>query len=230
MDAEDQIGKRLAELRKQQGYRQEDFLELLQAQGLDWTQATLSRVEGGKRPIRLTEAFTISDALGIDPKDLGPDQTGIGYRIEALKLQFNRLKENAAEAISRRDSTRNGIAALRLGEALRKDDKSTFTAHGTPHRFIWLLSEWVKPDTLRSYREALSFLGIDSSFEGRSAGNEEERAQYLRDFKAWQGEILQAKFPNLTFTGDDSGFFSVPGLTDFLDIPTVDQGNDRHGR
>ncbi|MET8314839.1 helix-turn-helix transcriptional regulator [Rhodococcus erythropolis] len=220
MEPEDQIGRRLAELRQQQGYRQEDFLKLLQAQGVDWTQATLSRVEGGKRPIRLTEAFAISDALGIDPKDLGPDQSGIGYRIEALKLQLNRLKENASEAISRRDSTRDGIAALRLADELRKDSQVEYVAHGTPDRFIQLLSKWITPNGVYPYQDVLAFLGGSESFErDGSSLTREDYDQYLRAFKSWLSEVLQERFPNLKFTGDDSGRFSVPGLTESLDAP-----------
>lgn len=222
MNLEDQVGRRLAELRQQQGYRQEDFLELLHAQGVEWTQATLSRVEGGKRPIRLTEAFAISEALGIDPKDLGPDRTGIGYRVESLKPQFNRLKENAAEAIKKRDAMRDGIAALRLADALRKDRKATFVANGTASRFINLVSTWIKPTSESEqwrvpsrYTDALTLLGIEESFEPTP----EEQADYRQNFDAWLVKVLHDRFPNLTFVETGARRFSVPGLTESLDVP-----------
>lgn len=44
---------------------QERLVRLLNEQGLRWNQSTLSKVEGGKRPMRLSEAVIISGVLGI---------------------------------------------------------------------------------------------------------------------------------------------------------------------
>lgn len=44
---------------------QERLIRLLNDQGLKWNQSTLSKVEGGKRPMRLSEAVILSGVLGI---------------------------------------------------------------------------------------------------------------------------------------------------------------------
>lgn len=58
-----QIGQRIVELRDRRGWNQGDFVEILRRHGLNWSQGTLSKVESGLRPVRLTEATLLATAL-----------------------------------------------------------------------------------------------------------------------------------------------------------------------
>ena len=60
------IGANLALLREAKGYRQSDLAERLQELGLSQMhQNTISRIEKGERPLRLSEAEDIAKALGM---------------------------------------------------------------------------------------------------------------------------------------------------------------------
>ncbi|WP_113717294.1 helix-turn-helix domain-containing protein [Arthrobacter dokdonensis] len=58
------IQRRRGELRVSQG----ELAAEVQGRGLNWSQGTLSRVELGERPVRLTEALILADALSVPPE------------------------------------------------------------------------------------------------------------------------------------------------------------------
>ncbi len=48
------------------GLSQGDLASRLRDEGVNWAQGTLSKVENGERPVRLSEGPTVADVLGID--------------------------------------------------------------------------------------------------------------------------------------------------------------------
>jgi transcriptional regulator with XRE-family HTH domain len=60
------IGQRVQTLREQLGLPQGKFALILYRQGLRTTQSTIHAIETGKRPIRLSEAYALCQALGRD--------------------------------------------------------------------------------------------------------------------------------------------------------------------
>lgn len=60
---DERVGKMVVELREARGLNQGQLSEQLRASGLNWSQGTLSKVEAGMRPVRLTEAPTLALAL-----------------------------------------------------------------------------------------------------------------------------------------------------------------------
>jgi transcriptional regulator with XRE-family HTH domain len=73
------IGQRVHTLREQLGLPQGKFALILYRQGLRTTQATIHAIETGKRPLRLSEAYTLCHALGRDLTVL-TDATGLHSR------------------------------------------------------------------------------------------------------------------------------------------------------
>lgn len=67
---DEQIGSRIVLLREQRGWNQGELAEALRAHGLNWSQGTLSKVETGSRPIRLTEVPVLLDVLQVGVDDL----------------------------------------------------------------------------------------------------------------------------------------------------------------
>lgn len=59
------FGKRIRELRKEQGYTQEQFADLA---GLD--RSYMGHIERGEKNITLLKIFQISDALNLPPQSL----------------------------------------------------------------------------------------------------------------------------------------------------------------
>lgn len=60
---DEQIGKRVVDLREGRGLNQGQLSERLRENGLNWSQGTLSKVESGVRPVRLIEAPTLALVL-----------------------------------------------------------------------------------------------------------------------------------------------------------------------
>src|SRR5664279_107210 len=79
--AEDQvdiaIGARVRAVRTQRGLSQGDMADLLRRQGIPWSQGTLSKVETGDRPIRLSEAPLVAHALGLELEELAAGKSRV---------------------------------------------------------------------------------------------------------------------------------------------------------
>ena len=64
------IGKRIVALRDARGWSQGQLASALRSEGLPWSQGTLSKVETGQRPIRLSEVPKLVAVLGATISDL----------------------------------------------------------------------------------------------------------------------------------------------------------------
>lgn len=228
MTPDEQIGKRIAEFRKERHMSQAEFLKLLRTRGIDWNQATLSRIEGGSRSMKLIEAFIISDALSIEPRDLLPQTSNLGYRIESLKLQFNDLNAEVEHAIRRRNNARNGLAALLLARSLRAGNDN-YTADGSALEFMFLVATYGEPTNNASLTgidrlpDAARILGIDPAELSLDSAE-----GFTSDLEQTVRLAINRMYPRLRFTGRDSGLFSVKGLTEALDStnPLPPMGTD----
>lgn len=61
-DFNEALGRRITEARKQLGMNQTELAALL---GRPFNQTTVSRVEAGTRPLRLSEALVLADAFDV---------------------------------------------------------------------------------------------------------------------------------------------------------------------
>ncbi|KFI46117.1 helix-turn-helix domain-containing protein [Bifidobacterium biavatii] len=57
------VGRRLRQLRERQGLSLSEVATAMADEGYRWTKVTLSRVELGKRPLRLTEAKAVLECM-----------------------------------------------------------------------------------------------------------------------------------------------------------------------
>ncbi|SKB86127.1 Transcriptional regulator, contains XRE-family HTH domain [Arthrobacter sp. 31Cvi3.1E] len=67
---DEEIGSRIQRLREQRDLQQKQLIRRLASAGLDWSQATLSKVEAGSRPVRVAELPALASALGVDQQQL----------------------------------------------------------------------------------------------------------------------------------------------------------------
>lgn len=71
-----QVGRAVRALRAGHGASQEQLAEDMRERGhAKWSQATVWSVEQGTRPLRLTEAVALADALDVEVADLHRDET-----------------------------------------------------------------------------------------------------------------------------------------------------------
>ena len=224
------VGQRLAELRRQKELRQEDFIALLEARGIKWTQTVLSRVEGGKRALKATEAFAAADALGVDVGRLNPSADSLDHRLKSLNLKYREARIAADRAAWAATVAGERLVALMLANEIRCG-RSTFTVHGAPHQFLELVAEALAGnDGLARIAVAHDVVGINTAQVERELDEilaadypdlnpaedqddhkdeyiEAEKKAYLRVFADW--------LPSLEFVEEPNGRFWV----DEIDVP-----------
>jgi transcriptional regulator with XRE-family HTH domain len=66
MTSDIQVGLNVAYIRTSFGISQKALSESMRKRGHKWAQGTVSNVETGERPLRLTEAADLADALTVD--------------------------------------------------------------------------------------------------------------------------------------------------------------------
>lgn len=223
MDADRIVGQKLAELRKRKGLRQEDFLKLLETQDVSWTQTVLSRVESGKRPLKLTEGFAIAEALGVGADELSPASSNLHYQIQKLIDDQKRHISTIGASRSMLLEVNNALAALSLAQELSQGN-AEFTVQGSPLQFVELLSVWIPGGSGTSYStnfvRGLDWIGLSYGGDPTpTVGTDEEIAAEIEEARAGEVKRLFSEhYPGLRFGGYETKF-RVIGLTDFVEEP-----------
>lgn len=153
---EEVFGQRLRENRTAARLSQRELAEEMQAEGFDWHQTTVQRVETGKRSVRLSEAVVIARILGITldlmlrpPRD---DQRGLKDEFELISEQYNLLYDQHTYAqLQVRAANANLANAIKERDARQKYAEQV----GTELQRLDLVR--------RSIATAVSHLGDDSA-------------------------------------------------------------------
>ena len=123
------VGQRIEVLRGDR--TQADFASLLQSHGLKWSQGTLSKVEQGQRPVRLTEAMLIADALGTTLDQLGfRPERGLSELAADARWAERRSESGARYAQRRASEAQRARQVVDALVALRDDAGAAFTVAG----------------------------------------------------------------------------------------------------
>jgi transcriptional regulator with XRE-family HTH domain len=95
------IGAKIARIRGILRYDQVDLARRIREKGVNWSQGTLSKVEAGARPVRLSEAPHVADVLGVELGALLPGgdhvDTQISARVQELALVEQLVRERREE-------------------------------------------------------------------------------------------------------------------------------------
>lgn len=146
------------------GISQTQFAKQLNEAGLPYHQQTVQRVEDGKRPVRLNEAFVIAQALEVDISVLLKPATIMGINLD---VQLNRLTREAKTLLNEELEGREKwyrqvhiIFQVTLPPVL-----DAIASGETPSEHtLWCWAVTIKlSDLLMSQREAL--LGLADTFD-----------------------------------------------------------------
>lgn len=113
-----EIGARIRDLREGVSVQQGAFAERLREAGLPWSQGTLSRVESGRRPVRLVEAPLLADQLGVSIDDLlggATESRADTVLIERQRQAIEAVRTDLQRAIDRLDGTVGSAVSLLTG-------------------------------------------------------------------------------------------------------------------
>jgi transcriptional regulator with XRE-family HTH domain len=131
MDARDEeVGRRVEVLRKRLDLSQAEMSERLRANGLNWSQGTLSKVETGARPVRLVEVPALSMALNVEPLALFPGRPALEEEMSRARILFREARAAFHEAEERFASARGRWEALALLVRLADGDTSRYIVLG----------------------------------------------------------------------------------------------------
>lgn len=103
-DIDRSIGAIIQRLRESAGISQAGLAKQLSADGLRWTQGTLSRVENGERPIKLSEAAVLARRLRVSVSGLLPGEDMTSFSIASfsdLEIARESLRRMAESPTSR---------------------------------------------------------------------------------------------------------------------------------
>lgn len=153
------IGARIAELRRQKGMTQDDFLGVMSASGFPWTRTVLSRIESGQRSLKAAELFAVAAALEIQSDDLNPVADALTDAYKRQLAYYRRHVDRAADIERDVRESRERLVAVTLAIKLRSGT-TEFVVHGTPARFVNVLASVVG---VRTLGEALTIIGINDA-------------------------------------------------------------------
>ena len=120
--SEEALGRRLTEIREGLGKSQSEFATDLRAANIRWSQGTLSKVETGQRPIRLSEAVKLAALLGVGL----PDLVSVGnFEQDEIRAWLNAETRLDSLALGRYWMNQGRTASSMLGHLNRTGDSSS---------------------------------------------------------------------------------------------------------
>lgn len=126
---DENIGQAIQAGRQRAGILQSALSERLAAHGLTWSQATISKVERGDRPVRAIELPAVAAALDMSVDDLfTPWESGLQLRLrdataemvrlddglKAVREEYARVSGELTRYVGRLQDARNSYEALRV--------------------------------------------------------------------------------------------------------------------
>lgn len=224
MDPNEEIGRAIAAARERAGMNQAQFSAGLQAAGLPWYQATVSKVERGERPVRLAEAPVVADVLQMDPAELIPGAGGLESTRRGLAQHLRTLELEAVIKVERYLEAAAGLDVLDMLEVLASDPSAAFSVSMTAEAFAeWIelhmgssggvyrrtgdgwpwVSQLVDPAFKVRALELVDYSGVTGADEDvpEWTANDARAQAFQRAFV----EQVPAVYPNLTFGARLSG-------------------------
>jgi transcriptional regulator with XRE-family HTH domain len=101
MPNDTETGLNLQLIRSDRGMSQVYVAELMRAEGHKWAQNTVSSVESGERPLRLSEAAALANVFGVELHELSQpkEKTAAKFAVENMELAWDAYRSAAAEYI-----------------------------------------------------------------------------------------------------------------------------------
>lgn len=127
---DEQIGRAITEARNEAGLDQKQLSELLLELGLNWSQGTVSRVETGDRPVRLSEVAILQEALGVDANSLLSKNDIFQTALERADKQLKASNSKLRDARAAQEMAQFSADKVRLINYLATGRSFTATVYG----------------------------------------------------------------------------------------------------
>lgn len=139
-DLDELIASRIIQIRTERGESQADFSKRLRDAkpvGLNWSQGTLSKVESAQRPVRLAEAVTLAEILGIPIDELVAPTDFVARRVEEEGRRFSAAESAVLHAQTTARWCALRVVAIQLIDELRSAGVGEYVVTGcSPRAFV----------------------------------------------------------------------------------------------
>lgn len=153
------VGKKIQGVREKLGFMQSEFAARLQEEGVQWSRATLSKVERGERQVRLTEAPVVAKLLGLGVGELLPGGTQMEVVRGRVEWGYKKALDDLAWAKSHLKWATNSLKSFRLLEMLAAGDTRPFRVGLSRTGYFSQLDMVEQPVNLK-IDEVLRILGV----------------------------------------------------------------------
>lgn len=181
MDNEDKaIGSQLQLLRESKGLNQSQMVKRLNAAGISWSQATLSKIEQGARSVRLAEAPKVAWVLGVELDELAVKSNQLAREFDKAFYSERQLSTQLEELTADLAAARSVRRALQLFRELSDGKSGPYRVNGSA---AWLLNSHLSDGTGRIFietRQAVEEAGVPVEALQRA------EAEILRIFHQWR--------------------------------------------
>lgn len=158
-DADRQVGFRIQTAREAGEWNQSQLSASLIEAGLPWSQGTLSRVETGQRPVRLTEAVILAEVLGVPLTELIPGHSSLDAALRRVSDKEHNALSSLGWGASELRTARNLAQLLRIAHTLRQDPEARFVVDRSAARALWDATTWRALEDVDVY-DLLNFFGL----------------------------------------------------------------------
>lgn len=204
MSDETGIGRRIRALRTDAGWSQPALIEALRDAGLNWGQSTLSKVEAGERPLRLSEARKLATALGIrDVSSLFPPADEWEEVVGYFRMAARDLGQRAVLAQIEADHANDTLKAVEGLRAAASGEPVTFPGTGKDVAYHLLTSQ------LHTVLSLARLLGaneeqLQTILNGATPPGQRELMSPPTEYAVLRfGELLPELLPDAEFGADD---------------------------
>lgn len=120
------VGLQIQAAREHNNLMQSELADVLQKAGVNWSRATLSKVERGERQVRLSETPIVARTLGLSLSELLPGGSSLDSTRIRVEWGYQKALDDVNWAKSRMTWASNALKSLRLIEALAAGDTQRF--------------------------------------------------------------------------------------------------------
>ena len=204
------IGERVRQRRISLGLSQGGLAGRLQAAGLAWSQGTLSKVENGDRPVRLSETRALAKVLDIPWYLLLQSADPISNASDRLDRERNEVSKLLADAEERRHMLKISLTGLAALKAVTQGRSAKTTL--TSEQFCALTFMEMK---LHEVIDVMGQLGVDHEMLARGLPDGYNDLPTTRtatvsvEFSEACGLLIEATVPGIQFRAKQNQLIEI---------------------
>lgn len=219
MNVDKLIGQKVVALRSTRKIGQKELLDRLSAQGIEWSQTILSKVENGSRPIRFVEALGLAEALGVLVTELRPAGDALERIQQRSRWALKQTSDGLQVATWEYTDAVGRAQAVQLARELNAGSTTQYSVHGSAKQFCDLViidnDEEFTSDI--DIYELLKLIGIpEQAVDNAAAALSEQVDTYINDPERRTPPEWEDTDIHWLLEGAHKGDIDIDGRADYI--------------